>query len=258
MHNFAFLFNCLSVAFYPVITLLIALFICLAFWKKRFSRILLAIAIIALYFSANGIITKALITPLEASYKPITTKAILSHRALILLGGGASLYPGVNQSSILSRSRALEAYEIYSIAKRHHITYTLFLSGGNPNPQGITEAKLYEMLLAKLGVPKKNIVLEGRSKNTFQNAQYLKPILLKYPFKEYLLITNAPHMRRSQLYFSHFGIKTIAAPSDFPYPTVSLLPVSYNLFLQWFAIHEYIGIARLKVYDWLGLNKAST
>lgn len=256
MHDFAFLFNCIAVILYPIISLLLLLLICLIFWKRRFSRILLAIAIIVLYFSANGVISQRLVRPLEALYHPISTKTILANRALIVLGGGATRYPGVNELTVLSRSRLLEAYQIYVTAKRHHISYTLFLSGGNPNRERIAEATLLKKKLIELGVPEKNIVTETKSKNTYQNAQFLKPILAHYHFKQYLLVTTGIHMRRSQIYFAHFGIKTIAAPSDFPYPTIGWIPSSYDLFLQWFAIHEYIGIARLRVYDAFDLNQA--
>ncbi len=253
MHSFALLFNCLAVGIFPIISLLLILIICLVFWKKRFSRILLALAIVYLYFSANGTIAKYLVKPLINSQQPISTDAILTHKAMIVLGGGVSYAPNHNELGVLSNSRILEAYRIYHIAKQHHVAYTIFSSGGGKSVKS-SEAALYKKLLLQLGVPKKAIIIEPKSKNTYQNAQFLKPILAHYPFKTYLLVTSALHMPRAQLYFSHFGIHTIAAPSDFPYPFVGLIPSSYNLFVQSFALREYIGIARLSVYEKLGLN----
>ena len=79
-------------------------------------------------------------------------------------------------------------------------------------------------------------------------------ILKKLPFKKYLLVTSAIHMKRAKIYFKHFGISTIPAPSDFPNSLISIIPSAYNMALYEMALHEYIGIVRFKLYQFFNLN----
>ena len=41
----------------------------------------------------------------------------------------------------------------------------------------MTEARLYSKVLQQMGVPAKQIILENKSKNTFQNAKFVQPLL---------------------------------------------------------------------------------
>ena len=178
----------------------------------------------------------------------------MTHHALILLGGGLSHYPAIITPQLGSYARILEAARIYHLAAKQHRRYTLFISGGDTLHNHSSEAAIYRDLLLQLGVPKSQIIIENRSLNTFMNAKNLKPLLTHYPYKSYLLVTSALHMKRAQAYFKFFGINTIAAPSDFPYPLKSIIPLSHNLALQDMAIHELVGIKRLWLYNLLDLN----
>ena len=106
-----------------------------------------------------------------------------------------------------------------------------------------------------MGIPTKQIVSESRGMNTWQNAQYLKPLLQQYHIQEALLVTSGLHMRRALLYFHHFNIKVIPATADFPYAKLSWWPLAYNLAFTELALHEWYGIARFHVYNFFGLNK---
>ena len=67
-------------------------------------------------------------------------------------------------------------------------------------------------------------------------------------------MTSGLHLKRSLLYFSHFGMGCLGAPADEWQPRRSWLPLAYNLALTDFAIHEHVGILRFKVYNALGWN----
>jgi uncharacterized SAM-binding protein YcdF (DUF218 family) len=240
---------------YPTIFLCFVIVVALIFWKKRFSRVLLGIGALYFYFSANGMMPTLLTKHLEKPFKTIDTEDIVSYRAMIVLGGGISFYPHDVASLFTSDARILEAYRIYNAAQAHHVQYTIFLSGGYTNKRKkVSEAELYKRILIHFGIPSRYIVIENRSLNTYQNAEYLKPILEKYPFHEYLLVSSALHMRRAQDYFNHFDIKTVPAPSDYPYPVIRWLPRAYNLAILAITLHEYIGICRLKVYNYFNVN----
>ena len=118
-----------------------------------------------------------------------------------------------------------------------------------------TEAKLYSKVLRQMGIPEQQIILENNSKNTFQNAEFVKPLLKKHHIKNALLVTSPIHMRRALRYFHYFKINVTAAPADFPYPHVSWHPIAYNLTYTTLGLHEWYGIIRFHIYNFLGLNK---
>ncbi len=90
--------------------------------------------------------------------------------------------------------------------------------------------------------------------NTWQNAQFSRAVLEQYKPERTVLVSSAIHLRRSLLYFAHFGMTPIPARADDLQATASPLPMAYNFALTDFALHEWIGIARYYVYNALGWN----
>lgn len=90
--------------------------------------------------------------------------------------------------------------------------------------------------------------------NTWQNAQFARPILRQYGADRVLLVSSGIHLRRSLLYFAHFGIDPVPMRADYLRARLLPLPLAYNFTLTDFALHEYVGIARYYVYNALGWN----
>ncbi|WP_162896641.1 YdcF family protein [Cysteiniphilum halobium] len=207
-----------------------------------------------LYFSSTGIVSGYFLSGLE-KYKPVTESTIMSNNALILLGAGLEKQGSVVQPTILAYSRILEAYRIYHIAHEKGVQYKIIITGGDVRKYGVSEAQVYAKILEDMGVKKDDLILESKSLNTYQNAEYTKDITKKLPYSNYLLVTSSLHMNRSLFYFDQFNIKTIPAISDTSKTKASWTPSPYNLTLISFALHEYLGIFRLHLYDYLNLNK---
>lgn len=252
MELFAVFFNAIAFLLYPVVFCLMVLI--LAYLFKTVRKVFIAILILLLYFFSNGVLTQPIVTHLQIKDQSVSEKQILEHRAMIVLGGGLTRFNDAYYPSIVSYSRINQAYQVYKTAKSYGIEYTIFVSGGNTAGLDDSEANVYKTELIKLGVPAHQVILEDHSLNTFENARNMAFIASEYPFKEYLLITSGFHMKRALMYFNNFHISVVPVPSDFVKAQVSLIPRAYNLALLEFAIHEYIGIARLSVYNALGLN----
>lgn len=90
--------------------------------------------------------------------------------------------------------------------------------------------------------------------NTWQNAQFTAEILAGQQPDRVVLVTSGLHVRRSLIYFSHFGVRAIGVRADYAHARLSLLPNAYNLLMAELALHEYVGILRYHVYNWLGWN----
>jgi uncharacterized SAM-binding protein YcdF (DUF218 family) len=101
-------------------------------------------------------------------------------------------------------------------------------------------------------VPEKDVIGEGNSRDTYENALESQKILAKHGWKRYLLVTSAMHMPRSMLVFSKLVPEPIPAPGDFTLGKFELTPfdlfpneaVAPKLFAS---IHEYAGIVN---YYW--------
>jgi uncharacterized SAM-binding protein YcdF (DUF218 family) len=247
------LFETLIYVFQPSVLLILSCLLCF-FCRRTACKLLLGLSVGLFYLSANGWLTQKLVDPLLANVHSLDANTIAAHNEMIVLGGGVSQYNAANHPTIISDARVLMAYQIYRMAQQRQQHYRIILSGGANAQNGINEARMYQKLLLRLGVPKKDMTLETKSLNTYQNALFLKKNRLVQPHHKYLLVTSALHMKRAQKYFHQFGINTTAAPSDFPYPLSSGKIRASNLALYENAWHEYAGIWRLKMYNYLQLN----
>ena len=76
-------------------------------------------------------------------------------------------------------------------------------------------------LLVDLGVPPGRIVLEERSRNTRENAEFTAGLLKEYRVQRVLLVTSALHMRRAVGEFERAGVDVVPAATDHVQGTVS-------------------------------------
>lgn len=78
---------------------------------------------------------------------------------------------------------------------------------GTITEQGLNEAEQFRNDLVNWGIPARDILIENKSRNTYENALYTKQLLKKHPeLQSFLLITSANHMRRSKACFKKQGI----------------------------------------------------
>ncbi|WP_295384903.1 YdcF family protein [uncultured Thiodictyon sp.] len=115
-------------------------------------------------------------------------------------------------------------------------------------------AEATRALLVDLGVPEQAVLLEGRSRNTREDALYSADAIRARGFQRVLLVTSALHMPRALECFRAVGIEAIAAPTDFevmPEPPSLLrwLPDAEALAASTHALKEYLG---LWMYRWRG------
>ncbi|RFP63741.1 YdcF family protein [Hymenobacter lapidiphilus] len=114
------------------------------------------------------------------------------------------------------------------------------------------------ILLRLAGVPRQDILLETRSRNTHENALYTKELLAQHPeIKRTVLITSAFHMRRAEGCFAKVGLQPALFPAgyysiDRRYtPASLLLPAEEPLRLWGVLLHEMAGYL---VYKLLGYS----
>jgi uncharacterized SAM-binding protein YcdF (DUF218 family) len=72
---------------------------------------------------------------------------------------------------------------------------------------GVTEAEIIARELQEIGVPREDVILENKSKNTFQNAQFSAAIIQEQKPDYAVLVTSGFHMKRALKYFDYFLAK---------------------------------------------------
>jgi uncharacterized SAM-binding protein YcdF (DUF218 family) len=242
-----------------VITLLVAVAIGLASLKLRRSAYLVVALVLVLFLGIGcGPIPALLTSDLQAGYSADAVIHQAQGTAIVLLGGGTEAVaqgpsPSVEVSP-LAYGRLVKSLQLYRECKRVNSVCLVLITGGDPEHHGATEAAVYGAALRQMGLDPADLVLEERSLNTFQNAEYTAPLLQAHKVGQVLLVTSGVHLRRSLLYFTHFGVLARPVRADHVSPMTAPVPLSYNFLVTDLVLHEYAGVVRYYVYQLMGWN----
>jgi uncharacterized SAM-binding protein YcdF (DUF218 family) len=196
-----------------ILLLLAAVFAGL-FGRRRVSVRLSACAFLVLALSSWTSLGAWMISPLEERYArpPLPDRV----DGIIVLGGGfesaVNLVRGGYELND-SGDRFVEA----AILARRYPTVRIVVSGGDPaltideEPDATTAPRL----LTALGVAPERLVLEGKSRNTYENAVFTKAMVSPRPAETWLLVTSAFHMPRAKALFDKVGFPVIPWPVDY-------------------------------------------
>lgn len=135
---------------------------------------------------------------------------------IILLGGGF-------QGSVNLARRGYELNDAgdrvveAAVLARLYPDAKVVVSGGTGSLlfEGEADADSAPRLLSALGVAPERLVLEGRSRNTYENAVFSAEMLDPQPGQTWLLVTSAFHMPRSMALFRKAGFAVVPWPTDY-------------------------------------------
>lgn len=242
--------------FFIFLLILICILLNLLKYKKT-SLIIGSSLVVSYLIIGYGFFPAYLLHRLQSPYSQSTPIAWKKTNTIILLGAGTSKNPRSNKvkPSLLAFSRITQTAVIYRECKKTNANCHILISGGDPLNNGKSEAKTYQESLLALGVDSRDIQLETQSKNTYQNAKFSSYVLKNYDSEQLLLVNSGLALKRALLYFSFFNIYPIPIASDFISIPISKYPLDYNFAMNDFAIHEYLGIFRFYIYNFLGWNK---
>lgn len=134
------------------------------------------------------------------------------------------------------------------------------ISGGNGSllKSGKQEADDLAAAMIIMGVPKEDIIIEKKSRNTHESAQALMVLMgQKLEQSNNLLITSAFHMRRSRACFKKVGIDVDTFSTDFithprKYtPNVLIIPQVEAIANWQIIIHEWTGMIAYKLAGYI-------
>ncbi len=217
---------------------------------RKITGIILSLLglLIIITFSLTGT-SNFLINYLQSQYQPLleTPKNVTQ---VVVLGGGVSggkNYPPNLTLNTASLSRLVEGVRLFDALEEIGVKPTLILSGGRVFQSPAVAGKMQNTAVM-LGISQEQILLEDGSRDTREEAVYLKKTLADKPF---ILVTSAFHMPRSMDLFTAQGMHPIAAPTQFLGVRTNLtswfIPNGASLEISDIAIHEYLGILWEKI-----------
>lgn len=192
---------------------IIALFVWMRFSKKPATKKRLGItAVCFTVLFTNPYLFRSLVFLWQPS--PVDLPANQSYSAGILLGG-MSGYDEKNRGYFGDNAdRFIAAANLYHTGRIKKI----IVSGGSGRlfQNEPAESFFLETQLIANGVKKSDIILESRSKNTYENGIYSRQIIDSFRLQPpFVLITSAIHMPRSASVFTKAGIRILPYPCDY-------------------------------------------
>ena len=217
---------------------------------RRHALLLGTLAVAWLWFWSLPIVGIWLSNQIAAPYPPQHPQQVVQAEAIVILGGGMiptdryHLMPDLNKAA----DRIWYGAQLYHAGKAPLVV----LSGGhNPAVHTQSAAVAMQQLTHDLGVPTEATLLEGRSRNTQQNAEYTAEMLQQRGIKIILLVTSASHMGRSLQHFQRAGLDPIPAATDYKQDTKTgwraWIPDVNDLHDNAAILKEYVG-------QWLGTS----
>ena len=217
--------------------------------RQKTGKILVSIGVIFLAAISYGAVSDIFLGPLEYRYLPITdTSAFQDVKWVVVLGGGhisEHNLPITDQLSDVSLVRLIEGIRIH----KKLLNSKLVLSGGGVLDLTSDADAMAKMAMA-LGIEKKEIVLESKSKDTKDQAKFVRNIIGN---SRLVLVTSASHMARSIALFKAKGMKPIPAPTGFRVKNTSnmsparFFPSGKAIDKMERVVYEYLGIAWAKL-----------
>lgn len=232
-------------------TILCILFSFLTKREKRKKR-LLCLGISILFIFSNPALINIVMSLHEGQIKPLgSLKGTYDYA--IVLGGFSNLnYANDTPYTMNERgNRLMTTLELYNkgIAKK------ILISGGSGEVwnKSDSEAIVVRRFLINLGLPEEDIVIEPKSKNTYENAKFTKEILDQIqPNSNNILVTSAFHMPRAQRLFAKQGVSFDTYPTDFikrplNRPDHIFIPSAKAMWTWELIIKEWVGMITYKL-----------
>jgi uncharacterized SAM-binding protein YcdF (DUF218 family) len=205
--------------------------------------------ILVSYLSTTLVVTKPLLNDLE-SFAPKKAVTSTDYDAIAVLTGGINRGLFEDSSSKIGEQflkRLISGLGLYESSKK-----PLIILGGKTLKNEPAESETAEKILTDLGVPKEKIILDIKSRNTYENFIELGKIINKYKFKRVVLVTSAIHMKRCISVARKMGIPITPYPAayltDKSLRFEDLLPSQRNIKINAILIYELLGNIKYRVF----------
>ena len=198
-------------------------------------------------------LSEALLLPLEQRFAPFPADAP-APAGIIVLGGAVEAGLSEARDQVVVNDAGERPIYIAELARRFPGARLVFSGGSGFIGGGVAEADVISRQADVIGVPRTRLILENRSRNTYENAAFTAALVQPKPGERWLLVTSAWHMPRAIGCFRQAGFTVDAFPVDYRTRGWSDLTrvngfASDGLLQLDLAVKEWVGLA---AYRWSG------
>ena len=194
----------------PLLLLLIALGIALL-WFSRFQRTgkpCVSLGWLLLLLLSLQPVADSLLKPIEDKYPTWRDEKRVQY--VVVLGGGYTWNPNWAPSSNLinnSLPRLTEGIRLWYENPGSKLIFTGAAAKTNP----VSTAEAGARVAESLGIPRSEIIVLDKPKDTEEEAAAVKEAIGDAPF---LLVTSASHLPRAMIFFRRAGLTPLPAPAN--------------------------------------------
>lgn len=248
-----------ALAFLAQPSTLIVLAIAIGIWRMRRApanprgfRLALA-GLTALVIAGLSPLANALILPLEQRFPKAQSAQGQPIAGIILLGGFEDGWVSAGRGGLGLNESADRLTEGLRLARTHPEARVVFTGGaGGFLTKQVEAGGPVAEFLKDAGIAPERLVLEGRSRTTYENALYTRDLVAPKPGERWLLVTSAYHMPRAMGLFRKAGFAVEAYPVDYRTagPGDATRPferISQGLMRTDTAINEWLGLAAYRL-----------
>ena len=198
-------------------------------------------------------LSEALLLPLEQRFAPFPADAP-APAGIIVLGGAVEAGLSEARDQVVVNDAGERPIYLADLARRFPGARLVFSGGSGFIGGGVAEADVISRQADVIGVPRTRLILENRSRNTYENAAFTAALVQPKPGERWLLVTSAWHMPRAIGCFRQAGFTVDAFPVDYRTRGWSDLTrvngfASDGLLQLDLAVKEWVGLA---AYRWSG------
>jgi len=227
---------------------------------RKLGFVSLAIGIVLYGAIASAILPDFLMQRLQSPYSSRLPSPIQDNTAFIIFGMGTQTVTERGEKVV--EPLAFSYGPILAAAGMNHqcvasaLKCTFIVSGADVAGTGVTEAASIAAQLVKAGVDPASILLDGKSRNTWQNAKNTAAILRAIKPAKVVLLQNAPIIKRDLLYLAHFGVTPEPVAAGFLTAAhTNMSSAGLYFLITDLALHEAMGIWRYDIYNYMGWNE---
>lgn len=171
---------------------------------------------------------------------------------ILMLGGG--VFPDSEDFSGVGVPGPDTMARMVTAARLHRkLGIPILISGGKVFESSASIGQITKRFLVDLAVDEKNILLEERSRDTYENARFSKQLCEQHGFSRPLMVTSGYHIKRAQLSFAAVDLAVTPYPcalrtgADPSYEWFDFMPSSSAMRSVAQALHEWIGMVYYRI-----------
>jgi uncharacterized SAM-binding protein YcdF (DUF218 family) len=215
----------------------------------KLGKRILVFGIILFYLSSSYWFVNLLSAPLESPFSQPNLEHVSPPAGAIVVLTGGKFY---------TRLRTIWGVELHQRFK----DLPLIISGGPifREEDNLAESEIAAEIAKTLGVPAEKIIVEKKSKNTYENAYYTSEILKEKNIKNFFLVTSGFHMYRAMAVFKKQGFTPVPVPYENIYSRSekkkisfidNYIPSSEAFHSLFYVLHEYAGLLWYKINGYI-------